>query len=102
MSSGTSLAVARGGPASAASVGGAAAMKGTAGGSSFRMDGTVFITGFGGPSVLGGGPRGTNLVGAGEVGGSPGAGGAGAGSNSTTGYAGGAGASGIVIVTEFY
>lgn len=102
MTSGTAEAYTTAAVPAAAGSGGVVNAGGNSGMPSHRASATIFMSGRGAPSYLGGGGRGTNFAAAGTAGGAPGAGGAGAASNSATGFAGGAGAAGIVIVEEFY
>ncbi len=102
MTSGTGASYMPAQPAAAVGLGGFVNAGGNSGLPSHRASATIFMSGQGAPSYLGGGGRGTSFEAAGSAGGAPGAGGAGAASSSATGFAGGAGAAGIVIVEEFY
>lgn len=102
MTSGTAASYVTAAAPAAAGSGGAVNAGGNSGLPGHRASASIFMSGLGAPSYLGGGGRGVNFAAAGTAGGAPGAGGAGAASSSATGFAGGAGAAGIVIVEEFY
>jgi hypothetical protein len=102
MTSGTAASYVTAATAAAAGSGGSINAGGNCGLPGHRASATIFMSGQGAPSYLGGGGRGTNFAAAGSAGGASGAGGAGAASSSATGFVGGAGAAGLVIVEEFY